>query len=115
MKLSILGSLVLPLLALSTLVAEDATQVGKFTVEHPTLLNLGFHWSISGDANRNASVSVQFREVGQAKWRQALPLVRIGGEKVYRQRENLDYTVPDAFAGSILNLKPEQNMNVDFN
>ena len=35
-----------------------------------------------------------------------VPLVRIGGENVYRRRENLDYTVPDGFAGSILNLRP---------
>ena len=39
-------------------------------------------------------------------WREALPLVRIGGENVYRRREHLDYTVPDGFAGSILNLQP---------
>ncbi len=35
-----------------------------------------------------------------------MPLVRIGGEQVYRLREHLDYTVPDGFAGSILNLSP---------
>jgi len=34
-----------------------------------------------------------------------MPLVRIGGENVYRRRENLDYTVPEGFAGSILNVK----------
>ena len=48
----------------------------------------------------------EFRAVGESGWRQALPLVRIGGENVYRRRENLDYTVPDGFAGSILNLQP---------
>ena len=48
----------------------------------------------------------QFRAVGETTWRTALPLVRIGGENVYRPRENLDYTVPDGFAGSILNLQP---------
>src|SRR6185295_12355767 len=82
------------------------TQVGKFVVEHPTLRDLGFEWGIRGDANRNASVAVQFRPVGENNWRPALPLVRIGGENVYRRRENLDYTVPDGFAGSILNLQP---------
>ena len=87
--------------------SNDPTDTGKFTVEHPTLLNLGFEWEIRGDANRNASVNVQFRPVGQNEWRQALPLVRIGGENVYRRRENLDYTVPEGFAGSILNLQPE--------
>src|SRR6478736_8781622 len=86
--------------------ADNNTVAGKFVVEHPTLLNLGFEWEIRGDANRNAAVAVRFRAVGESGWRQALPLVRIGGENVYRRRENLDYTVPDGFAGSILNLEP---------
>ncbi len=84
----------------------NATQAGRFHVEHPTLLNVGFEWAITGDANRNASVTVQFRAVGESAWRNALPLVRIGGENIYRRRENLDYTVPDGFAGCILNLTP---------
>ena len=87
--------------------AENSTLAGRFVVEHPTLLNLGFEWAIRGDANRNATVAVRVsRAVGESRWRQALPLVRIGGENVYRRRENLDYTVPDGFAGSILNLQP---------
>lgn len=86
--------------------AQNAITPGRFHVEPPTLHNLGFEWPITGDANRNASVSVQFRPVGQTQWRNALGLVRIGGEKVYRRRENLEYTVADAFAGSILNLEP---------
>src|SRR6476659_5288496 len=86
--------------------ADNACQAGKFVVEHPTLLNLGFEWAIRGDANRNAAVAVEFRAVGESTWRQALPLMRIGGENVYRRRENLDYTVPDGFAGSIFNLQP---------
>jgi hypothetical protein len=44
-----------------------------------------------------------------------LPLVRVGGgEKVYRRRENLDYTIPDGFAGSILNLKPGTEYECSF-
>ena len=85
---------------------ENSTLAGRFVVEHPTLLNLGFEWEIRGDANRNATVAVEFRAAGESGWRPALPLVRIGGENVYRRRENLDYTVPDGFAGSILNLQP---------
>ena len=94
------------LLLTTTIQAQNATTAGRFHVEHPTLLNLGFEWAISGDANRNATVEVQFRKTGEPAWRQALPLVRIGGENIYRRRENLDYTVPDGFAGSILNLQP---------
>jgi hypothetical protein len=86
--------------------AENRTLAERFVVEHPTLLNLGFEWRIHGDANRNATVAVEFRAVGESVWRPALPLVRIGGENVYRRREHLDYTVPDGFAGSILNLRP---------
>ena len=89
------------LLVAASAYAQNATQAGKFVVEHPTLLNLGFEWSITGDANRNATVAVQYRPVGETAWRSALPLVRIGGENIYRRRENLDYTVPDGFAGSI--------------
>ncbi len=86
--------------------ADDSTRAGRFIVEHPTLHNLGFEWAISGDDNRNASVTVEFRRVGYAEWRPALPLVRIGGERIFRKREHLEYTVPDGFAGSILNLEP---------
>lgn len=93
---------------------EQSTEAGKFVVEHPTLLNLGFEWNIRGDSNRNATVAVQFRPVGEAGWRQALPLVRFGGENVYRRRENLDYTVPDGFAGSILNLQPGTEYECQF-
>ena len=92
-------------LATASALAQDTTRPGRFTVEHPTLHNLGFEWSITGDGNRNASVSVSFRKVGNSAWREALPLVRIGGERVFREREHLEYVVPDGFAGSILNLE----------
>jgi hypothetical protein len=98
--------LLLLLLAATCALAQNATQAGKFHVEHPTLLNLGFEWPITGDANRNAAVSVEYRRVGDATWKQGMPLLRIGGENVYRRKENLDYTVPHGFAGSILNLTP---------
>ena len=87
---------------------------GRFHVEHPTLLNLGFEWAIEGDANRNATVEVRFRKVGTEAWRPALPLLRIGGEQVYRTRENMTYTVPDGFAGSILNLEPATSYECEF-
>jgi hypothetical protein len=104
------------LFTLCTLIlsAQNATQAGRFTVEHPTLINLGFEWEIAGDANRNATVAVQYRAVGESSWRKALPLLRIGGENIYRRRENLDYTVPDGFAGSILNLQPGTEYECNF-
>lgn len=108
-------ALLLPLLLLAPAAwTQNATSSGRFHVEHPTLLNLGFEWSISGDENRNAKVAVRYRATGETAWRDGLPLLRIGGEKVFRRRENLDYTVPHGFAGSILNLKPGTEYECEF-
>jgi hypothetical protein len=89
-----------------TLFAQDGVRAGRFIVEPPTLINLGFEWEITGDANRNATVEVQYRKTDETQWNDALPLLRIGGERVFRAREHLEYTVPDRFAGSILDLQP---------
>ncbi len=102
------------LLSIAGASAQNATVPGKFHVEHPTLLNLGFEWPITGDANRNATVTVKFRKVGDTPWRDALPLVRLGGERIYRDREHLDYTVPEGFAGSILNVQPGTEYECSF-
>jgi hypothetical protein len=100
-----------PILAASAH-AQNAVTAGRFHVDPPTLENLGFAWSIQGDANRNAKVDVQYKPTAESTWRHALPLLRIGGEQVGRDRENLKYIVPDGFAGSILNLKPGTEYDV---
>lgn len=107
-------SLLCLVLATAGDVTDNGTKTGTFVIEHPTLRNLGFEWNIQGDTNRNAAVSVRYREAGVATWSDALPMVRIGGENIYRRRENLDYTVPDGFAGSILNLKPATEYECQF-
>ena len=96
------------------LVAQDSTHSGRFHIEHPTLLNLGFEWLIEGDLNRNATVAVRFRKSGTAAWRPALPLLRIGGERVFRDREKMNYIVPNGFAGSILNLEAATSYECEF-
>ena len=102
------------LIAVSTMTAQNSTRPGRFHVEHPTLLNLGFEWLIEGDANRNAVVEVRFRKAGTQAWRPALPLLRVGGDEVYRRRESMTYTVPNGFAGSILNLEPATSYECEF-
>ena len=88
--------------------AANAVHAGPFIVEPPTLICLGFEWEITGDANRNATVDVSYRKAGTAAWKDALPLLRIGGEKIFRA----PYTVPDRFAGSILDLDPDTEYEV---
>nr|MBI1231001.1 hypothetical protein [Cytophagales bacterium] len=90
----------------STLKAQDAVISGEFIVEPPTLLNLGFEWRITGDENRNATVEVSYRKSGSSDWLPGMPLLRIGGERIFREAEQLEYTVPHQFSGSILDLEP---------
>jgi hypothetical protein len=101
-------------LAAWPLFGADAVTAGRFTVERPTLINLGFDWRISGDDNRNAMVEVAYRKSGESAWKNALPMLRIGGEKVYRRDLGVDYTVPPAFAGSILDLAPDTEYECRF-
>ena len=53
------------LLSASMLAAVDAVSPGKFVVERPTLICLGFEWQIAGDDNRNAVVEVSYRRAGE--------------------------------------------------
>ena len=94
--------------------AADAVTPGKFVIERPTLICLGFEWRIGGDDNRNATVEVTYRRAGENTWKAAMPLLRLGGEKVFRKDLGLDYTVPDMFSGSILDLLPATEYEVRF-
>jgi len=102
------------LIAASVLPAQNDARPARFHVEHPTLMNLGFEWLIDGDANRNATVDVRFRKAGTTSWRTGLPLLRIGGERVHRDRESMTYTVPHGFAGSIFHLEPGAAYECEF-
>jgi hypothetical protein len=85
--------------------SNNAVTASEFIVEPATIHNLGFEWKIAGDDNRTATVAVQYRKVGEPNWREAMPLLRIGEEKVWRAREFLEYWTPRMFAGSILDLE----------
>src|SRR5437868_3062922 len=86
--------------------AGSAVTAGEFLVDPPTLINLGFEWFVQGDDNRNASVEVSYRKQGTSAWKQALPMLRLHGERI-RQGEQLDVISPNMFAGSILDLDPD--------
>jgi hypothetical protein len=106
--------------------AQMNTSPGDFTVEPATLMSLGFEWKISGDDNRNASVDVIYRKVGDSQWHKSLPLMR-------QQREQIGvapgpgaatdaepryplfkYTAANMFTGSILNLDPDTSYECRF-
>jgi hypothetical protein len=86
---------------------------GELVVEPPTLINLGFEWLVQGDDNRNSSVAVTFRKPGESAWRDALPLLRLQGERIYAQ-SRVDVVAPNMFAGSVLDLSPDTLYEVRF-
>ena len=92
---------------------------GAFVIEPPTLINLGFEWYVEGDENRDATVQVWYRKKGDhaarigdlrrkggnQQWQRGLDLLRIKNER--SKRNEYDYTAPNMFAGSILDLEPD--------
>jgi hypothetical protein len=84
--------------------AADKAIAKEFITERPTLLSLGFEWHIDGDDNRNATVAVSYRKKGEQTWKEGLPLLRIGNERI--NENSLHYIVPNGFAGSIFDLEP---------
>lgn len=91
---------------------SDKVRAERFLVDPPTLENLGFRWYVSGDGNRNATVTVVFRKKGDSEWTEALPMLR-----VYHEIANQDYgpyRVGNLFAGSVLFLKPATQYEVKF-
>jgi hypothetical protein len=61
-------------------------------------------WPLSGDANRNATVTVRYRRKGTQAWHEGLPLLRIGGEET--KYLSLDFVASPMFAGSLFDLEP---------
>jgi hypothetical protein len=92
--------------------AADKTTVKEFITEPATLVSLGFEWRVDGDDNRNASVAVSYRKKGEPAWKEGLPLLRIGNERI---NENaLQYMTPNGFAGSIFELEPDTSYEARF-
>ena len=57
---------------------------------YSTITSIGIEWDIVGDANHNASASVEYRVAGTTAWRTAMPLVRV------------DYNGANMLAGSVM-------------
>jgi hypothetical protein len=57
---------------------------------YSTISSIGVEWDLIGDANHDATATVEFRAVGTVGWRLALPLVRV------------DYNGANMLAGSVL-------------
>jgi len=88
----------------ATPASGNAVRPGEIIVEPSTLQSVGLEWPLSGDANRNSSVSLRFRKKGTDSWRDGLPPLRLGGEET--RYLSVDFTAPHMFAGSVFDLEP---------
>jgi len=92
---------------------SNGVTAGEFLVDPPTLINLGFEWFVTGDDNRNATVAVSYRKRGDSAWKTALPMLRLQNERI-KQGNQIDVTVPNMFAGSVLDLEPDTSYEAQF-
>jgi hypothetical protein len=82
--------------------AGDAVVPGELVVEPPTLICLGFEWDITGDDDRDATVSMRYRKTGEKQWRVAPPLLRTTRPSAQPGQDRVRL-----FAGSVIDLLPD--------
>jgi hypothetical protein len=77
----------------------NATTPGAIR-SYSTITSLGVEWTIGGDADHDATASVEYRAAGTIAWRPAMPLVRV------------DYNGANMLAGSILFASPNTTYEI---
>lgn len=75
---------------LSVLTAQTGGSTPGAIRTYSTISSIGIEWDIVGDADHDATATVEFRIAGTGVWRPALPLVRV------------DYNGSNMLAGSVL-------------
>src|SRR6266853_5050333 len=92
--------------------ATSKTTAREFITEPATLISPRLDWRADAGDNRNATVAVSYRKKGEQAWKDGLPLLRIGNERI---NENaLQYITPNGFAGSIFELEPATDYECRF-
>ena len=96
------------LILLSTwALAQDTLSPGSVSIDPQTLTAVGVQWFVSGDDNRDATVSVRYREQGAAAWKDGPPLFRVHPETV------TGWSVSEQFAGSVFDLAPDTTWEIE--
>ncbi|MHC4873891.1 MAG: chondroitinase-B domain-containing protein [Planctomycetota bacterium] len=91
----------------------NAVTSGDLYIEPSTLHCLSFQWRITGDKNRNSTVKVRFRALGEKVWKKGMNLLRMQNEKISWKKSQMEGTAPNMHAGSIMFLKPATTYEVE--
>ena len=94
-------------LCINQVMAQNSSTPGTPTSPFPTIENLSVVWPIGGDDNNDGSVSVRYRERGQAAWIESAPLRRVPAGS------NSGYSWKNSHAGSILNVKADTRYEIE--
>lgn len=81
-------------------VVSDITTPGSLE-SYATVHSIGFEWEITGDDNHDAACTVQYRVIGDAAFKEAMPLYRV------------DYEGYNTMAGSIFFLDPGSTYEIE--
>lgn len=103
----------IPLLAAAAIVttaaparAADDLQILETVLDRPTVVTLGVQVLIAGDDDRDAAIELRYRVMGEAAWQVGAPLFRVRPEVVNLQ-------VPQQFAGSVFDLRPDTTYELE--
>lgn len=95
---------------------EDAAQPGTLQLERPTLICLGAHWPVRGDANKNTRIACHYRKAGTERWLQAQDLFRVDSAGLPQDIDK-GWAPPAGvteYAGSIFELHPDTEYELKF-
>ncbi|WAS95991.1 MYXO-CTERM sorting domain-containing protein [Nannocystis punicea] len=103
----------IPLLTASALamtaapaLAADDLVIVETVLDRPTVVTLGVQVLISDDDDRDAAIDLRYRVMGAADWQVGAPLYRVRPEVVNMQ-------VPQQFAGSVFDLRPDTTYELE--
>ena len=96
--------------------AQDAIVVGDAVADPPTVCCLAVSVPItSGDADYDATATLEYRATGAPSWTPALPLLRVRPDTISEETPPGVYGLPvpaEQFAGSIMTLAPDTGYDI---
>jgi hypothetical protein len=92
----------------SAVLAGNALVPSTVTVDESTFHAIGFRYIVDGDDNKDATLTVSWRRLGDVSWQQGPAGLRINGEPAGIN----GWISGNLFAGSVLNLTPGTSYEV---